>query len=82
MPDEPAPPTGEIVQYQTEDGRLRAERRFLDETLCLSRALIGELFQKAVRTVNERPRNICREGEIEEQATIRKFRMVRPRQVI
>jgi hypothetical protein len=52
-PDEPSPPTGEIVLYQTEDGRTRVDCRFVDETLWLSQALIAELFQKDVRTVNE-----------------------------
>jgi hypothetical protein len=77
MPDEPAPPTGEILLYQTEDGRTRVECRFVDETIWLSQALIAELFQKDVRTVNEHLQNIYEEGEIEEQATIRKFRIVR-----
>jgi hypothetical protein len=84
MPGDPAPPTGEIVLYQTEDGRTRVECRFVDETLWLSQALIAELFQKDVRTVNEHLQNIYEEGEIEEQATIRKFRIVRregPREV-
>jgi hypothetical protein len=75
--DEPTPPTGEIVLYQTEDGRTRVECRFVDETLWLSQALIAELFQKDVRTVNEHLQNIYEEGEIEAQATIRKFRIVR-----
>ena len=80
----PAPPTGEIFLYQTEDGRTRVECRFADESLWLSQALIAELFQKDVRTVNEHLQNIYEEGEIEEQATIRKFRIVRregPREV-
>ena len=77
MPDKPAPPTGEIVLYQTEDGRTRVECRFVDETLWLSQALIAELFQKDVRTVNEHLQNIYEEGEIDERATIRKFRIVR-----
>jgi hypothetical protein len=78
------PPTGEIVLYQTEDGRTRVECRFVEETLWLSQALIAELFQKDVRTVNEHLQNIYEEGEIEAGATIRKFRIVRregPREV-
>jgi hypothetical protein len=42
------------------------------------------LFQKDVRTVNEHLQNIYEEGEIDERATIRKFRIVRregPREV-
>jgi hypothetical protein len=83
-PDEPTPRTGEIVLYQTEDGRTRIECRFVDETLWLSQALIGALFQKDVRTVNEHLQNIYAEGEIDAKATIRKFRIVRregPREV-
>ncbi len=76
-PDEPSPPTGEIVLYQTEDGRTRVDCRFVDQTLWLSQALIAELFQKDVRTVNEHLLNIYAEGEIQAQATIRKFRIVR-----
>ena len=75
MPDDPAPPTGEMVLYQTEDGRTRVECRFVDESLWLSQALIAELFQKDVRTVNEHLQNIYEEGEIEARATIRKFRI-------
>lgn len=70
-------PPGEILLYQTEDGRTRVECRFADETLWLSQALIAELFQKDVRTINEHLKNIYREGELEAGATIRKFRIVR-----
>jgi hypothetical protein len=71
-------PKGEIVLYQGEDGLTRVECRFLDETLWLSQALIAELFQKDVRTINEHLQNIYEEGELTPEATIRKFRIVRP----
>lgn len=71
-------PTGEIVLYRTEDGRTRLECRFVAETLWLSQALMAELFQKDVRTINEHLRNIFEEGEVDPGATIRKFRIVRP----
>ncbi|MBF0342126.1 MAG: hydroxyacid dehydrogenase, partial [Magnetococcales bacterium] len=32
-------PTGEILLYETEDGRTRVECRFVEETLWLSQAL-------------------------------------------
>ena len=41
MPDDAAPPLGEIVLYQTEDGQTRVECRFADETLWLSQLLIA-----------------------------------------
>src|ERR1035438_1009478 len=76
MPDKPAPPTGEIVLYRTDDGRTRVECRFVDETLWLSQALIAELFQVTVPTVNEHIKNIHDEREVT-GPTIRKFRKVR-----
>ena len=60
-PNEPVPKAGEIVLYRTEDGRTRVECRFVDETLWLSQALIGELFQKDVR--REGVRDVEREIE-------------------
>jgi hypothetical protein len=68
---------GEVLLYQTEDGRTRVECRFADETLWLSQALLAELYQKDVRTINEHLKNIYDEGELETEATIRKFRIVR-----
>jgi hypothetical protein len=72
-----APPAGEILVYQTEDGRTRVECRFEHETLWLSQALLGELFQKDVRTINEHLKNIYKDGELDPEGTIRKFRIVR-----
>ncbi len=70
-------PKSEIILYQTEDGRTRIQCRFENETIWLTQALIAELFQKDVRTVNEHLVNIYEEGELDADATIRKFRIVR-----
>ena len=72
-----AEPTGEIVLYQTEDGRTRLDCRFVADTLWLSQALMAELFQKDVRTINEHLRNIFEEGELDVGPSVRKFRIVR-----
>ena len=71
------PPVGEIVLYRTEDGRTRLECRFVDETLWLPQALMAELFQKDVRTINEHLKNVFAEGELEPGTTVRRFRIVR-----
>lgn len=76
-PSASQPPPGSIILYQTEDGRTRIECRFQDENLWLSQALIAELFQKDVRTINEHLVNLFEEGELDSAATIRKFRIVR-----
>jgi len=70
-------PAGEFLLYQTEDGRTRVECRFEHDTLWLSRALIGSLFGKDVRTVSEHLRQIHNEGELDPARTIRRFRIVR-----
>ena len=76
MTDE-TPPQSEIVLYQTEDGRTRIECRFENETIWLTQALIAELFQISVPTVNEHLKGIYAEGELAAEGTIRKFRIVR-----
>lgn len=70
-------PQSEFILYQTEDGRTRIQCRFENETLWLSQALIAELFQKDVRTINEHLVNIFEEGELRREATTRKFQIVR-----
>jgi hypothetical protein len=74
---EPQPPQSSIVLYQTEDGRTRVQCRFEAETIWLTQALIAELFQIAVPTVNEHLKGIYAEGELDAEATIRRFRIVR-----
>ena len=76
MPDN-LPPQSSIVLYQTEDGRTHIQCRFENETIWLTQALLAELFQKDVRTINEHLLNIYDESELSREATIRKFRIVR-----
>ena len=76
MPDNEAPQSS-IILYQTEDGQTRIQCRFENETIWLTQALMAELFQKDVRTINEHLVNIFEEGELSRETTIRKFRIVR-----
>ena len=70
-------PAGELVLYQTTDGQTRVECRFFNDSLWLSQALIGELFQVTVPTVNEHLKGIYADGELAAEGTIRKLRIVR-----
>ena len=76
VPEEQAP-NGEFLFFTSEDGQTRVECRFESDTLWLTQALIAELYQKDVRTINEHLVNIYKEREIEQNATIRNFRIVR-----
>jgi hypothetical protein len=71
----PASP-GEFLFYQTEDGQTRIQVRIEGETVWLSQKVMADLFQKDVRTISEHIRNLFDEGELQEAATIRKFRTV------
>lgn len=71
LPDDP----GQFILYQTEDGRTRVEVRVFRETVWFSQKAMAELFQKDVRTINEHIRNVFSEGELQESAVIRKFRI-------
>ena len=74
---ETTPPRSSMILYLTEDGRTRIQCRFEHETIWLTQALISELFQVTVPTVNEHLKGIFAEGELAPEATIRKFRIVR-----
>src|SRR5574340_35164 len=75
--DQDNQPTGEFILYQTEDGRTRIECRFENDTIWLTQALMSQLFQVTVPTVNEHLKGIYADGELRPEATIRKFRIVR-----
>ena len=76
-PNADTPFTGEVILYPTPDGRARVECRFSGETVWLTQALMAALFDKDVRTINEHLQNLFEEGELDPEATIRKFRIVR-----
>ena len=74
MPDAPAN-SSSLILYQTEDGQTRVQCRFENETVWLTQKLMGELFQKDVRTVNEHIQNVFAEGELFPESVIWKFRI-------
>jgi hypothetical protein len=75
MPDA-AKPTGEIVLYQTEDGRTRLECRFADNNVWLTQALMAELFQTTPQNITLHLKSIYEEGELVEAATCKDYLQV------
>ena len=65
---------GEILFYQTEDGKTRLECRFEDETIWLSQSMLCDLYQKSKATISEHLKNIFQERELEENSVVRNFR--------
>lgn len=66
----------QILIYQTEDGKTNLEVQLLDETVWLSQRQLTDLFQVTAPTINEHIKTIYGDGELEQEATIRKFRIV------
>ena len=65
-----------MVIYQREDGTLRIEVRFKDETAWLSQAQLIDLFQSSKANISEHIKNIYTEKELSPEATVRNFRTV------
>lgn len=65
-----------VLFYETAQERADIEVFFEDETFWLSQKRMGELFGKDVRTISDHLKNIFESGELDEKATIRKFRIV------
>ncbi|MCQ8884728.1 virulence RhuM family protein [Pseudoalteromonas agarivorans] len=77
MTNNVTPPLGQFILFETDEGQAKVECRFETETLWLTQNLIAELYQKSVPTINEHLSNIYSEDELEQNATIRNFRIVR-----
>lgn len=65
---------GEVLLYQTADGKTWIDVKLQDETVWLTHGQMAELFQKDKRTVSEHILNIFKEGELDEGSVVRKFR--------
>ena len=68
------PNRSELLIYQTDDGKTHIEVCLENETVWLSQSQLCELFAKNKRTISEHIRNIFKEGELKEDAVVRKFR--------
>ncbi len=64
----------QLIIYQAEDGKIKIETHFEDETVWLSQAQIDELFPNSKTTISEYIKNIFEEVELEEELVVRDFR--------
>lgn len=65
---------GEIIIYQADDGLTHIEVKMEDETVWLTQAQLVQLYQTSKSNVSEHIKHIFEEGELEEEAVVRKFR--------
>lgn len=66
--------TNEILIYQSDDGNIKVDVLLTDDTVWLTQEQICTLFGKAKSTISEHISNIFKEGELQEELVVRKFR--------
>ena len=64
-----------IVIYTTEDGKAKLQVKIEDEMVWLTQKQMALLFDKGIPTINEHIINIFKEGELNDNSVIRKFRI-------
>jgi len=68
--------TAEFLMFSADSRQDGIEVRFQDENVWLTQKLIARLFDVEIPTINEHIKNLFEKGELDENSTIRKFRIV------
>ena len=68
--------TGKILIYRNEKGDTKIDVYFEEETIWMTQKALCELYQVSKSSVSEHIANIFQDGELEPEATVRKFRTV------
>lgn len=68
--------TGKILIYQNEKGDTKVDVYFSEDTIWMTQKSMCELYQVAKSSISEHIRHIYEDGELEMDATVRKFRTV------
>lgn len=66
----------EYLTYTASIGESGVEMRYEDENIWLTQKMMATLYDVDVRTINEHIKKVFSDSELEEEATIRKFRIV------
>ena len=72
----PEKPETQILIYRSESGEIKIEVRLQDETVWLTQRGMAQLFQTTVPNINLHLKNIYKESELTEEATIKDFLIV------
>ena len=65
---------GEIVIYQSEEGKAAIDVILQDETVWVTQEQMVALFGKAKSTISEHLKHIFEEGELDQNSVVRFFR--------
>ena len=66
----------EIVLYRTEDGQIKINTVFQDETIWLTQAKMADLFDVNVPAISKHLNKIFEEGELRKESTVSKMETV------
>ncbi len=69
--------TSQFIIYQSEDGKIRLDVRFMEQTVWLTQALMAQLFNTTPENILMHLKNIYNEGELNQIATTKDFLVVR-----
>ena len=69
-------PSGELLLYQTDDGRTRIECRFESDTLWLTQAQMAELFETTSQNITLHLREIYAVRELERKHAVAHDRVI------
>lgn len=67
---------GKILIYQNEKGDTKIDVYFEDDTIWMTQSAMCDLYQVAKSSISEHISHIFKDGELEPQSTVRKFRTV------
>lgn len=67
---------GKILIYQNEKGDTKIDVYFEDDTIWMTQSAMCDLYQVAKSSISEHISHIFKDGELDPQATVRKFRTV------
>ena len=70
------PHNDDFILYKVPNGAIKIEAYIQDETIWLTQQKIADVFGVSKSTISEHITNIFESGELEKEATVRKFRTV------
>ena len=70
------PQYSDIIFYTSPEGNVQVEVMYNDETFWLSQKKMGDLFGVESHTINYHLKEIFQSGELDQNATTRKIRVV------
>jgi hypothetical protein len=63
----------QIVIYKDQNGRVKIDVRFDDNTVWLTQNALADLFQTTKQNIGQHIKNVIEEGELEENSTVKNF---------